>query len=116
MPYSLKIYDLLLKPSGANKDRSTPRKPNPADSRITYNRGPVPAISPGSQKRDRRNPKGELALADTEKLGAADRANALDGRPLVLQNDRSRVLDFPLGPAFHAICLSHGHTSNITLA
>jgi hypothetical protein len=60
--------------------------------------------------------KEKLALADTEKLGAADRANALDSRPLVLQNDRFRVLNFSLGSAFHAICLSHGYTSIITLA
>jgi hypothetical protein len=37
--------------------------------------------------RDRFFAKEELALADTEKLGAADRANALDSRPFVLQND-----------------------------
>ena len=46
-----------------------------------------------------------LALADTEKLGAADRANALGRRPLVLQSNCLRVLNLSLGPALHTICL-----------
>jgi hypothetical protein len=113
MPYLLKTYNLPLEPSLVNKDCLAPHKPNPGQlpnnlqqkTRICYQSRFIET-----------EPSQRLALADTEKLGAADRANALDGRPLVLQNDRFRVFNLPLGPAFHAICLSHDHTSNITLA
>jgi hypothetical protein len=56
-----------------------------------------------------------LALADAEKLRAADRANALGRRPLVLQSNCFRVLNLSLGPALHTICL-HLRTSSGTLA
>jgi hypothetical protein len=47
----------------------------------------------------------DLALADAEEFRAADRTNALGRRPFVLQGHGLRVLNFSLGPAFHAICL-----------
>jgi hypothetical protein len=75
----------------------------------------ISVINPG-YKRDWRNVKGDLSLADAEYLGSAVGANALGRRPFVLQDDRSGVLDLDFPSALHAICLSHHRTSNITLA
>jgi hypothetical protein len=46
-----------------------------------------------------------LALTDSEQLGSANRADALCCRSPILHGDGLWILDFPLGPAFHAISL-----------
>lgn len=55
-----------------------------------------------------------LALADAEEFGAANGADTLGCGTLILQSHGLRILDFPLGPALHAICL-HFSTSLGTL-
>jgi hypothetical protein len=46
---------------------------------------------------------GVLSLSDSEKLRAAGRADALGGRPSILESYFLGILDFFLGPALKAI-------------
>lgn len=46
-----------------------------------------------------------LALADAENLGPTDGACPLRGRASILECNGLGVLDFPLGPTLHTICL-----------
>ena len=47
----------------------------------------------------------DLALADSEHLSPTYRAYALGCRLPILHGYCPRILHFPLGPAFHAVCL-----------
>ena len=65
-------------------------------------------------QQDVRNASIKLALANTEDLGAADGANTLCCRSLVLERNRPRIFNLPHLPALHAVCL-HGCTSFVVL-
>jgi hypothetical protein len=83
---------------------------------IPYRPGARRLTAPATHNLKRKWGRAGLAFADAEQLGAANGANALGRRPLVLQDDGLRVLDLSLGPALHAISLHRRTSYNVLLA